>query len=126
MFIPSEMPLYVIGHKNPDTDAICSAIGYAELLRSKGMENARAARCGAVPARTDWVLKQAGIDRPQLLNDVSVTAEMICRKEVVSVQEDATFLTAYQVMLTKSVRSLPVITGDGKLKGLLRYLDLLQ
>lgn len=126
MFTPSEMPLYVIGHKNPDTDAICSAIGYAELLRSKGMENARAARCGAVPARTDWVLKQAGIDRPQLLNDVSVTAEMICRKEVVSVQEDATFLTAYQVMLNKGVRSLPVITGEGKLKGLLRYLDLLQ
>lgn len=122
----SNMPLYVVGHQNPDTDAICSAIGYAELLRMKGMKEARAARCGAIPARTAWVLEQAGMPRPLLLDDVSVTAEMICRKKVVSVQEDATFLTAYQVMLTKGVRSLPVLAADGKLKGLLKYLDLLQ
>ncbi|MFK7909298.1 MAG: putative manganese-dependent inorganic diphosphatase [Akkermansiaceae bacterium] len=120
------MPLYVIGHKNPDTDAICSAIGYAELLRSQGQEHVRSARCGPVPARTDWVLEKARMSRPLLLDDVSVTAEMICRKEVVSVQEDSTFLTAYQVMLDKGVRSLPVLDQDGKLKGLLKYLDLLQ
>lgn len=122
----SDMPLYVIGHQNPDTDAICSAIGYAELLRAKGLKNVRAARCGAVPARTDWVLKQAGLRRPLLLSDISVTAEMVSRKNVVSVQEDTTFLTAYQEMLTKEVRSLPVLTADGKCKGLLKYLDLLQ
>lgn len=122
----TNMPLYVIGHKNPDTDAICSAIGYAGLLRAQGRGRVRAARCGPVPARTDWVLKQAGMKRPLLLDDVSVTAEMICRKEVVSVPEDATFLTAYQVMLDKGVRCLPVLDRNGGLKGLLKYLDLLQ
>lgn len=120
------MPLYVIGHQNPDTDAICSAIGYAELLRRKGNQAAVAARCGKVPARTEWVLKQAGIKRPLLLDDVCATAEMICRKEVVKVDENATFLTAYRVMLSSGVRSIAVVNAAGQLRGLLKYLDLLQ
>ena len=120
------MPLYVVGHKNPDTDAICAAIGYADLLQKKGETDAVAARCGAVPARTAWVLEQAGMEKPLLLDDVSATAEMICRKEVVKVNDDATFLTAYQVMLSGGVRSIPVVAADGQLRGLLKYLDLLQ
>ena len=88
------MPLYVIGHKNPDTDAICSAIGYADLLQKKGFNEALPARCGAVPTRTAWVLEKAGIEKPLLLDDVSATAEMICRQDVVKVSDDATFLEA--------------------------------
>ena len=56
-------PFYVIGHKNPDTDAICSAIGYAALLCAVGEEpNAIAARCGEISQRTKWVLERAGLD----------------------------------------------------------------
>ena len=120
------MPLYVIGHKNPDTDAICSAIGYADLLRKKGHTEALAARCGAVPTRTAWVLEKAGMEKPLLLDDVSATAEMICRKEVVKVSDDATFLEAYELMLSEKVRSIPVVNGHNQLCGLLKYLDLLQ
>lgn len=120
------MPLYVIGHQNPDTDAICAAIGYADLLRKKGKPEAIAARCGKVPARTQWVLKQAGMPRPLLLDDVCADAEMICRKDVVKVEENATFLTAYRVMLSSGVRSIPVVNAAGQLRGLLKYLDLLQ
>lgn len=120
------MPLYVVGHKNPDTDAICSAIGYAELLQKKGIEEAVAARCGPVTARTAWVLEQAGMEKPLLLDDVSATAEMICRKEVIKVGDDATFLTAYHLMVSGGVRCIPVVNSDGHLCGLLKYLDLLQ
>lgn len=122
----SLMPLYVVGHLNPDTDAICAAIGYADLLQKKGMTEAVAARCGAVPARTAWVLEQAGMEKPLLLDDVSATAEMICHKDVIQVSDDATFLTAYQLMLSSGVRSIPVVDSDGRLCGLLKYLDLLQ
>ena len=56
------LPFYVIGHKNPDTDAICSAIGYAALLRAVGEEpKAIAARCGEISSRTKWVLERAGL-----------------------------------------------------------------
>ena len=72
-------PFYVIGHKNPDTDAICSAIGYAALLQATGMQpNAVAARCGEVSQRTRWVLQRSGIELPKLLTDVRTNAGMIC------------------------------------------------
>ena len=119
------MPLYVIGHRNPDTDAICAAIGYADLLRRKGQPDAIAARCGVVPARTAWVLEQAGMDKPLLLDDVGATAEMICRKEVVKVNENETFLSTYRLMLSSGVRSIPVVNADDELRGLLKCLDVL-
>lgn len=122
----NQMPLYVIGHKNPDTDAICAAIGYADLLRRKGRPEALAARCGVVPTRTAWVLEQAGMPKPLLLDDVGSTAEMICRKEVVKVNENDTFLTTYRLMVENGVRSIPVVNSENELQGLLKFLDLLQ
>ncbi len=122
----SKMPYYVVGHRNPDTDAICAAIGYADLLQRKGHSDAVAARCGKVPARTEWVLEQAGMKKPKLLDNIRATAEMICRKEVVKVNENDTFLSTYQLMVEKGVRSVPVVNSENKLKGILKFLDLLQ
>ena len=68
------MPLYVIGHKNPDTDAICSAIGYADLLRRTGTPEAEAAACGPINARTTHVLKRAALEAPKLILDIRPTA----------------------------------------------------
>jgi manganese-dependent inorganic pyrophosphatase len=75
--------IHVIGHRNPDTDAICSAIGYASLLQRTG-RNAVAACCGEVNTRTAWVLKQAGVEAPKLLLDVRPTAESIARRHVIT------------------------------------------
>ncbi len=122
------IPFYVIGHRNPDTDAICSAIGQAELLRETGTPEAVAARCGVVPQRTAWVLEQAGVPEPELVTDVRITAGMICRRHVVSAHEDDTFLRAYRSMLSQGVRCVPVVDAEraGEVVGMLRYLDLLE
>lgn len=120
------LPFYVIGHRNPDTDAICSAIGNAALLRATGEPSAIAARCGDVPARTAWVLEQAGIETPPLVMDVRATAGMICRRDVVQVAPTDTFLVAYRRMLASGVRCVPVVDADGHVHGILRYLDLLE
>jgi manganese-dependent inorganic pyrophosphatase len=118
---------YVIGHKNPDTDAICSAIGYAALLRAVGEEpNAIAARCGEISQRTKWVLERAGLDAPQLLTDVRVNAGMICHKKIIKVSVADTFLTAYRRMLAAEIRCVPVEDDEGNLCGILRYFDLLK
>lgn len=119
------LPFYVIGHRNPDTDAICSAIGQAELLRATGVKEAVAARCGVVPPRTAWVLERAGVPEPELVTDVRATAGMICRREVISAKADDTFLEAYRSMLSHGVRCVPVLDG-GKAVAVLRYLDLLE
>ena len=76
---PSAAPdtIHVIGHRNPDTDAICSAIGYAAFLRDiRGMK-AEAACCGELSVRTNWVLQTAGVPGPKLLLDVARTAASI-------------------------------------------------
>lgn len=64
-------PLIVIGHQNPDTDAIASAVGYAWLLRERDGRNALAARAGAINPQTAWVLKTVGLDAPPYLADAS-------------------------------------------------------
>ena len=71
--------IHVIGHRNPDTDAICSAIGYASFLRDVRGMKAVAACCGELSVRTNWVLQTAGVPGPTLLLDVRPTAASICR-----------------------------------------------
>ncbi|KAB2641107.1 MAG: putative manganese-dependent inorganic diphosphatase [Verrucomicrobia bacterium] len=120
-------PFYVIGHKNPDTDAICSAIGHAALLRATGEQpTAMAARCGEVSQRTAWVLQRAGVAQPSLITDVRATVGMIYHPEVIKVTVSDTFLTAYRRMLAAKIRCVPVEDKQGNLCGLLRYFDLLK
>jgi len=127
MHKPSDTPIFVVGHKNPDTDAICSAIGHADLLRNVGHVNAEAIRCGEVPERVAWVLEQASIEAPRLVEDVRATADMLCaQREVFSVCTSDTFLTAYRHMLSASLRSLPVVDDNNNIVGLLKFTELLQ
>lgn len=119
-------PIYVIGHQNPDTDAICSAIGNAEFLRMHDEPDAIAARCGEMTLRTAWVLEKAGVPEPLMIHDVTPTAGTICRREIISVSPDDTFLTAYRKMTENALQTIPVVNSDGSLCGLLRYFDLLS
>lgn len=119
-------PVYVIGHQNPDTDAICSAIGNAEFLRTHGEPNAVAARCGEMTLRTAWALEKAGVQPPVLLHDVTPTAGSICRRDIISVSPDDTFMTAYRRMTENGLQTIPVIDSEKNLHGLLRYFDLLN
>ncbi len=119
-------PIHVIGHRNPDTDAICSAIGYAAFLRDvRGME-AEAACCGEVSVRTNWVLQQAGVKAPKLLLDVRPTAASICRREVLTAGPEEMFLSVYRKMTERHFRSIPVVDGEGRLLGLPGIQDMAQ
>ena len=111
-------PVYVIGHKNPDTDAICSAIGYAAYLRDVRGMDAQPACCGEINTRTNWVLNRAGVTEPKLIMDVRPTAASISRREIVTASGDETFLSVYRDMLTHHFRSIPVVSSDGCLLGI--------
>lgn len=115
-----------MGHRNPDCDAICAAIGHAAYLQAVGETGVAAARCGEVPPRVERVLKMAGLPAPPLVDDVRPTAGSICRKSVVAVQEGDTFLKAYRLMVEHEVRAVPVLEHSGEVRGLLHFLDLLQ
>src|SRR5881398_808328 len=80
----------VIGHRNPDTDSICSAIAYAEFKRKTGMGNAIAARCGDTNDRIDFVLRSFGFAPPRFVSDVSPKVRDIMQENVVSLPPHAT------------------------------------
>ena len=115
------MSIFVIGHKNPDTDAICSAIGYAHFLKRSGMMEAEAACCGEINARTQFALSTAGVEHPKLLMDVRPTLGQIARRDVITAREDEPLFTVYRRMLKNKVRALPVLARDGSLKGLISF-----
>jgi len=107
----------VIGHRNPDTDAICSAIGYAEFKRRTGLADAVAARCGDTNERIDFVLETFGVPAPRFVADVSPKVRDVMVSEVISVPPGATVAEALSVMDERNIRVLPVLE-DGVCHGL--------
>ena len=71
---------YIIGHVNPDTDSIASAMGYAWLLRERDGDDFVAARAGPTNPQTTWVLRHLGLEAPLLLNDASPRFESVTRR----------------------------------------------
>jgi manganese-dependent inorganic pyrophosphatase len=116
--------ILVIGHKNPDTDAICSAIGYAEFKRRTGMAEAVAARCGDTNDRIDFVLKTFGMVAPKFVTDVSPKISDVMQKRVLSVRPDSTAAEALRLMDEKNLRLLPVLDEARKCRGLLSLFKL--
>src|SRR5690606_35986089 len=102
------MPVYVFGHRNPDTDAICSAIAYADFLRRTSMPDAVAACCGPANQRTEFALKRAGLNPPKIIMDVRPELEDICKRDVVTARETDVFYEVYQQMHAHSLRAIPV------------------
>ncbi|MCG8584376.1 MAG: putative manganese-dependent inorganic diphosphatase [Pirellulales bacterium] len=120
------MPVYVIGHRNPDTDAICAAIGYAEYLRETHLPDAVAACCGTLNPRTKFALERAGVPEPQLLMDVRPTVGQVCRQDVISARPSEALLQIYQRMQKHRIRTIPVVNDDRALVGMVNLLDLLS
>ena len=110
--------IHVIGHRNPDTDAICSAIGYAAFLRDVRGMKAEAACCGELSVRTNWVLQTAGVPGPKLLLDVRPIASTICRRDVFTASPHQTFLSVYRMMMDHNFRSIPIVDDEGRLLGM--------
>jgi manganese-dependent inorganic pyrophosphatase len=99
----------VIGHRNPDTDSICSAIGYAEFKRRTGMPGAVAARCGDTNDRIDFVLRTFGVAPPRFVADVTPRVRDVMVPNVLSVRPDGTAAEALGLMDEHNLRILPVL-----------------
>lgn len=110
--------ILIIGHKNPDTDAICSAIGYAEFKQRTGMPNAVAARCGGTNERIDFVLKYFGVPAPKFVSDVSPRISDVMQTHVISITPETTAIEALGTMDRGNIRVMPVLDGNQRCIGL--------
>lgn len=120
------MSLYVFGHKNPDTDAICAALAYAEFLRKTSQPQAIAASCGPPNQRTEFALQRAGLAPPRMIMDVRPEVGAFCNRKPVVAYDDEVFAEVYERMKQNNVTAMPVLDRDGKLMGLLTLLDLMK
>jgi manganese-dependent inorganic pyrophosphatase len=113
------MQTLVIGHKNPDMDAICSAIAYAEFKTATGMEGVRAARCGNTNARIDFALNKFGYEAPLFVTSVRPRVEDVMEREVISAAKDEPVYDAFTRIGEKRFRGLPVVDGNRRCLGLI-------
>lgn len=116
--------VYVVGHRNPDTDSICSAIAYANLKNQiTGTEDYRPFRAGKLNEETQYVLKKKGITQPPLLQDVRVQACDLQIKKTESVKATISLKNAWNLMKEIGVGTLPVVKSK-KLEGLITITDI--
>jgi len=114
--------IYVVGHVNPDTDSIASAIGFAWLLRESDGENIVAARAGALNQQTTWVLNRLNVEAPILLTDASARFEGVTRR-MDTTAPDRPLRDAWAVA-NRTGGVAPLVNDDGTPYGLITGLSL--
>ncbi len=110
---------YVVGHRNPDSDSICSAIAYAELRRLQGEQQVRAARAGNINQQTEFILDRLDIHIPELLTDVHPRIKDVVSDEVITIHEMEPMSKAIELYHQHHIRMLPVVDEQHRPKGLL-------
>lgn len=118
-----ERPVYVIGHKNPDTDSVCSAVCYARLKSLITGKNYIAKRAGHLNEETQYVFDSFKIKPPEYINDVRPQVRDVDINEIEGVDEQISIKEAWNIMKSNNVVTLPVTEGE-ELKGLVTIGDI--
>jgi manganese-dependent inorganic pyrophosphatase len=112
--------VYVTGHKNPDTDTIASAIGYAEYKNLVDPENHYvAARLGEVNAQTGWALKKSGAEKPGLLEHIMLRVKDVMAGDVAVARKNDPLRNVGLTMARRNISQLPIVEDDGSLTGII-------
>lgn len=117
-------PIYVVGHINPDTDSIASAMGYAWLLRERDSTNALAARAGALNAQSLWVLKTLSLEAPILLTDASARFGSVMSR-LDTIRPDSQLGAAWS-LASKTGGIAPIVSEDGMPYGIIDGMSLFK
>ncbi len=124
MAVDTKRKTLVIGHKNPDTDSICSAICYANLKRELTGGIYEPARAGHVNSETQFVLDYFGVEKPRLIKTVRTQVKDIEIREMEGVQRNISLKKAWNLMQKANVVTLAAVTDSGLLEGLITVGDI--
>ena len=117
------MNTYIIGHKNPDTDSIVSAIAVSYLKNKMG-EEAIPCRIGKTNKETDFVLDYFNLEPPKFLNNVKIQMKDINYSRVVGVLPSSSILQVYREMERRKLKSMPIVNKSDHLVGLVTMKDI--
>ena len=118
--------VFVSGHKNPDSDSICSAIAYANYLFTIGRYNAVPVRLGEINKETEYILKRFHTEIPVLLKTVKQTVEDLEYDKVTVCSKELTLKTAWSLMKQQNLKSAPVLDDHSQLLGLLSTSNIIE
>ena len=104
--------VYVIGHKNPDTDSICSAVAYAQLRQKITGQIHEAKRAGQVNDETAYVLERFGVEAPELLSDVRLQVRDLDIHEMEGLMPNASIRDTWERMRQEQAKTLPIVKND--------------
>ncbi|MBK1812899.1 putative manganese-dependent inorganic diphosphatase [Clostridium sp. YIM B02505] len=116
--------IYVTGHKNPDSDSICAAIGYAEFKNKSGDIPAIPVRLGEPNQETQFVLNYFGVEKPKFLETVKLKVEDLEFDRIESVTPEISLKQAWHIMKDNNVKSIPVVDSHKHLIGILSTANL--
>lgn len=117
-------PIRVFGHRNPDADAICSALAYADFKNRTADGRYEAARCGNSNPRIDAVLAHFGAALPTFVGDVTPRLHQVMAKDLVTVGPDTTCAEALELIEERGIQLLPVVSDGQRLEGVVSIFDL--
>ncbi len=123
ILVQEKRKIFITGHKNPDTDSICSALAYAVLKNQISGNKYEARRAGEINEETRFVLKYFGVRKPKLLEDVRTQVKDIEIRYTEGVQKDFSLMKAWKMMKNLKVVTLPV-TKEGRLEGIITIGDI--
>lgn len=115
--------VYVVGHKNPDTDSICSAIAYANLKREITGQEYVARRAGQINEETQYVLERFGVEAPKLLSNVKLQVKDMNIRKIDGISPNLSIKKTWEIMKKEETKTLPIIS-DGKLVGVISTGDI--
>ena len=114
----------VIGHRNPDTDSICSAIAYAELKNKTSDLVCEARRAGKMNQETEFVLKKFGVTPPRMCTDVNPKIRDVDYRQVPGIPGSTSLRKAWEIMRDQKIDTLPVTSGEDELQGVITVKDI--
>ena len=114
----------VIGHRNPDTDSICSAIAYAELKNKTTDLVCEPRRAGKMNQETEFVLKKFGVTPPRMCTDVNPKIRDVDYREMPGIPGSTSLRKAWEIMRDQKIDTLPVTSEDNELQGVITVKDI--
>ena len=117
--------IFVIGHKNPDTDSICSAIAYADIKnRTSQKVKYIPKRAGQINEETEYVLNRFGMLPPGYLSNIGTQVKDMDIRMSPDADKSMSLKNAWDLMMEKSIVSLPIRDKEGQLEGLITIGDI--
>ena len=114
----------VIGHRNPDTDSICSAIAYAELKNKTSDLVCEARRAGKMNQETEFVLKKFGVTPPRMCTDVNPKIRDVDYREMPGIPGATSLRRAWEIMRDQQIDTLPITSAENDLEGIITVKDI--